>query len=57
MKKRFLLLWFAAVLATTAALILHLTLRFEVLRLGYEVPRKTASLAASQSLAEARELS
>ncbi len=37
MRARFLLLWSAAVLATAAAFIVHLTLRFETVRLGYEV--------------------
>ncbi|MDH5672036.1 MAG: cell division protein FtsL [Myxococcales bacterium] len=37
MKARFLALWTAAVLATAAALIVHLTLRFETVRLGYDV--------------------
>jgi cell division protein FtsL len=34
---RVLLLWTAAVLASAAAFIVHLTLRFETIRLGYEV--------------------
>ncbi len=37
MKARFLALWTAAVLATAAAFVVHLTLRFETVRLGYEV--------------------
>ena len=37
MRARFLLLWTAAVMATAAAFIVHLTLRFETVRLGYEV--------------------
>lgn len=34
---RFLALWIAAVIATSAAFIAHLALRFETVRLGYEV--------------------
>ncbi len=37
MKRRFLLLWTAAVLATAMAFIVHLAMRFETVRLGYEV--------------------
>lgn len=37
MKARFLALWTAAVLAAAASFIVHLTLRFENVRLGYEV--------------------
>lgn len=37
MKARFLALWTAAVLAAAAAFVVHLTLRFENVRLGYEV--------------------
>lgn len=37
MKARFLALWTAAVIATAAAFIAHLALRFETVRLGYEV--------------------
>lgn len=37
MKARFLALWTVAVVATAASLIVHLTLRFETVRLGYEV--------------------
>ncbi len=37
MKARFLALWTAAVLATAAAFIVHLAMRFETVRLGYEV--------------------
>lgn len=36
-KARFLALWTAAVLAVAAAFIVHLALRFETVRLGYEV--------------------
>ncbi|MBN1652416.1 MAG: cell division protein FtsL [Deltaproteobacteria bacterium] len=37
MRVRFLALWTAAVLATAASFIAHLTLRFETIRLGYNV--------------------
>lgn len=37
MKARILLLWTAAVIASSAAFIVHLTLRFETVRLGYAV--------------------
>jgi len=37
MRARFLALWTAAVLATAASFIAHLTLRFETIRLGYSV--------------------
>lgn len=37
MKTRFLVLWTAAVLATAAAFVAHLSLRLETVRLGYEV--------------------
>lgn len=37
MNRRFLSLWAAAVFATVVALLVHLTLRFETVRLGYEV--------------------
>lgn len=37
MKARFLALWSVAVLATAAAFVVHLALRFETVRLGYEV--------------------
>lgn len=36
-KARFLALWTAAVMAVAAAFIVHLALRFETVRLGYEV--------------------
>jgi cell division protein FtsL len=36
-KTRFLVLWAAAVLATAAAFVAHLSLRLETVRLGYEV--------------------
>ncbi|HJL35003.1 MAG: hypothetical protein CMN31_20135 [Sandaracinus sp.] len=34
---RFMMLWIAAVLATAAAFVVHLAMRFETVRLGYEV--------------------
>ena len=34
---RFVMLWTAAVLATAAAFIVHLSMRFETVRLGYDV--------------------
>ncbi len=34
---RFLMLWTAAVLATAAAFVVHLAMRFETVRLGYDV--------------------
>lgn len=37
MKGRFLPLWCVAVLATAAAFVVHLSIRFETVRLGYEV--------------------
>ena len=37
MKARFLILWVAAVLASGTAFVVHLALRFETVRLGYEV--------------------
>lgn len=37
MRARFLALWIAAVIATATAFIVHLALRFETVRLGYEV--------------------
>lgn len=37
MRTRFLVLWAAAVLATAAAFVAHLSLRLETVRLGYEV--------------------
>jgi len=37
MRARFLALWTAAVLATAAAFVVHLAMRFETVRLGYEV--------------------
>ncbi|MCA9574603.1 MAG: cell division protein FtsL [Polyangiales bacterium] len=37
MSARFLVLWFAAVVATAAAVVVHLSIRAEVVRLGYSV--------------------
>ncbi len=37
MKARFLMLWTVAVVATAASFIVHLALRFETVRLGYDV--------------------
>jgi cell division protein FtsL len=37
MRARFLALWTVAVLAAAASFIVHLTLRFETVRLGYDV--------------------
>ncbi len=37
MRARFLMLWTVAVVATAASFIVHLTLRFETVRLGYDV--------------------
>ena len=37
MKARFLALWTVAVLAAGASFVVHLTLRYETVRLGYEV--------------------
>jgi cell division protein FtsL len=37
MRARFLALWLVAVLAAAASFIVHLTLRFETVRLGYDV--------------------
>lgn len=37
MKNRFLPLWCVAVLATATAFVVHLSIRFETVRLGYEV--------------------
>ncbi len=39
MKGRFLTLWTVAVMATALSFIVHLTLRFETVRLGYDVGR------------------
>jgi len=37
LRARFLLLWLAAVIATAAAFVVHLALRFETVDLGYQV--------------------
>ena len=37
MKARFLMLWTVAVMATALSFIVHLALRFETVRLGYDV--------------------
>jgi cell division protein FtsL len=37
MKARFLMLWSAAVLACASAFVVHLAMRYETVRLGYEV--------------------
>ena len=53
MRTRFFALWTVAVLAAAAALIVHLTLRFETVRLGYEVGharKEQARLMESQRL-------
>jgi len=42
MKSRFLPLWCVAVLATAAAFVVHLSIRFETVRLGYEVGEEHA---------------
>ncbi len=42
MKRRFLALWCAAVVATATAFIVHLAIRFETVRLGYEVGEERA---------------
>jgi cell division protein FtsL len=40
MTRRFLMLWCAAVIASATAFVVHLALRFENVRLGYEVGRE-----------------
>jgi cell division protein FtsL len=50
-KRRFLLLWTAAVLAAAMAFIVHLSMRFETVRLGYEVGRERR---AQRELVESR---
>jgi cell division protein FtsL len=42
MKSRFLPLWCVAVLATAGAFVVHLAVRFETVRLGYEVSEERA---------------
>lgn len=39
MRRRFVVLWIAAICAACLAFIAHLTLRFETVRLGYDVDR------------------
>ena len=53
MSARILLLWTAAVLASALAFIVHLTLRFETVRLGYDV---SEARAEQRKLVEARRL-
>jgi cell division protein FtsL len=51
--RRFLALWAIAVLATAAAFVAHLALRFETVRLGYDVG---AARRTQRSLVEQRRL-
>ena len=53
--RRFLVLWTAAILAASAALVAHLALRFETVRLGYEVGH--ARQARAQRIEQRRLLS
>jgi cell division protein FtsL len=53
MRARFLALWTTAVFATAVSLIVHLTLRFETVRLGYDVGQARRE---QQKLVEARRL-
>jgi len=53
MRARFLALWTAAVLATAAAFVVHLAMRFETVRLGYDVGRARRE---QRSLIESRRL-
>jgi cell division protein FtsL len=53
MSARILLLWTAAVLASALAFIVHLTLRFETVRLGYDV---SEARAEQRKLVESRRL-
>jgi cell division protein FtsL len=53
MRARFLLLWTVAVLAASSSFIVHLTLRFETVRLGYDVG---AARREQRKLLEARRL-
>ena len=53
MKARFVMLWTVAVLATAAAFVAHLALRFETVRLGYDVGRARQE---QRRLVEARRL-
>jgi cell division protein FtsL len=50
---RILLLWTAAVLASALAFIVHLTLRFETVRLGYDV---SEARAEQRKLVESRRM-
>jgi cell division protein FtsL len=52
-KGRFLALWSAAVLAAAAAFVAHLAVRFETVRLGYEVGQ---ARKAQQELVEQRRM-
>lgn len=42
MRRRFIALWSVAVLATAAAFVVHLAIRFETVRLGYELSDERA---------------
>jgi len=53
MRARFLALWTVAVLATAASFVVHLTLRFETIRLGSDVG---AARKKQRELIEARRL-
>jgi cell division protein FtsL len=53
MSARILLLWTAAVLASALAFIVHLTLRFETVRLGYDV---SEARSEQRKLVESRRL-
>jgi cell division protein FtsL len=53
MRARFLALWTVAVLATAAAFVVHLAVRFETVRLGYDVG---AARRAQRELVESRRL-
>jgi len=53
MRARFIVLWATAVLAAALAFIVHLALRFETVRLGYEVG---AQRTTERQLVEARRL-
>ncbi len=53
MSARVLLLWTAAVMASALAFIVHLTLRFETVRLGYDVGEARAE---QSKLVESRRL-
>ena len=53
MRARFLALWLVAVVAVAASFIVHLTLRFETVRLGYDVG---AARREQRRLLEARRL-